>query len=76
MRHRHLTTTEWALDTIDSALERGDLPDWRELFSAVRADRAVAEKVLRVTEAHDLGGASVTARELTLRYWPELADGS
>ncbi len=73
MLHRHLNTTEWTLDAIDSALERGDLPDWRELFAAVRADRAVAEKVLHVADHHDLGGASVIARELTLRFWPSLA---
>jgi hypothetical protein len=73
MLHRHLNTTEWTLDAIDSALERGDLPDWRELFAAVRMDRSVAEKVLRVAERHDLGGASVIARELTIRFWPEYA---
>ncbi len=72
MQHRHLNTTEWTLDAIDSALERGDLADWRELFRAVRADRAVAERVLHVAEHHDLAGASVIARELTIRMWAEL----
>ncbi len=73
MRHRHLNTTEWTLDAIDSALERGDLEDWRELFAAARRDVSLARSILKVASAHDLGGASVLARELTLKLWPELA---
>jgi len=73
MQRRHLDTTDWTLDAIDSVLERGDLPDWRELFRAVRNDRTVAEKVLHVANHHDLAGASIIARELTVRMWPELA---
>jgi hypothetical protein len=72
MLHRHLTATEWTLDAIDSALERGDLHDWQELFAAVRADRTLAERVLLVADQHDLGGASLIARDLTLRFWPQL----
>ncbi|HEY3245284.1 MAG TPA: hypothetical protein VGM03_18230 [Phycisphaerae bacterium] len=72
MRHRHLNTTDWTLDAIDSVLERGDLPDWRELFAAVRSDRRIAEKVLHVASQHDLGGASRLARELTCHCWPDL----
>jgi hypothetical protein len=73
MPHRHMNTTEWTLAAIDSTLERGDLADWRELFAAVRRDRAIAAKVLRVTESHDVGGATTLARELVLRMWNDLA---
>lgn len=76
MRHRHLITSEWTLDAIDSALERGDLADWRDLFRLVRADHAVAKRVLHVADRHDLGGASVLARELVRRAWPDLAADS
>ncbi len=72
MHHRHLRTTEWTLDAIDSALERGDLPDWRELFAAAKADRKVAEGIIKIAEKHDLGGASVLAREVAIRLWPDL----
>jgi hypothetical protein len=72
MIHRHLEGSAWTLDAIDSALERGELSDWRELFAAVRGDRVIAEKVLRVAGGHDLGGASIIARELTLKWWPVL----
>lgn len=46
MKHRHLNTSEWTRAAIDSALEYGDLPDWRELFAAVRESRALALEVL------------------------------
>lgn len=62
MRYRHLTTTEWTLDAIDSALERGDLQDWRELFRAARTDQKLAAKIVHIATSHDLGGASILAR--------------
>ncbi len=73
MQHRHITTTEWTLDAIDSALERGDLPDWRELFAAAKADMQIAQDIISIAEKRDHGGASVLARELAIRLWPELA---
>jgi len=72
MLHRHLNTDEWTLEAIDSCLERGDLPDWRELFSAAKQDRRLAKDILLIATRHDLGGASVLARELVRRIWPEL----
>lgn len=74
MQHRHLDTTEWTLDAIDSVLERGDLGDWRELFRAVREDVGLARKVLRVVGGHDLAGGGVIARQLVFRLWPELSN--
>lgn len=73
IRHRHLDTTEWTLDAVDSVLERGDLSEWRDLFGAVRRDEEIARKVLRVVDGHDLAGACVIARDQVLRFWPELA---
>jgi hypothetical protein len=73
MQHRHLTTTAWTLDAIDSCLERGDLPDWRELFGAARGNKQLAQDIITIASKRDHGGASVLARELALRLWPELA---
>lgn len=70
MRHRHLNTNTRTAAAIDSVLERGDLPDWKELFAAVRNDREVAELLLRVATEHDLGGASVLAKFLVERFKP------
>ena len=73
MEHRHITTAGWTLDAIDSALERGNLPDWRELFAAAKADKQLAESIIVIAEKRDHGGASVLARELAIWLWPELA---
>jgi hypothetical protein len=67
MYHRHLNTNHWTAATIDSVLERGDLRDWKELFSAVRANQEVAELVLLVATRHDLGGASILPKALVNR---------
>lgn len=72
MHHRHLNTREWSAAAVDSALERGDLKDWRELFAIVERNRDVATLVLRVASAHDLGGASTLAKALVERMWPGL----
>lgn len=72
MRHRHLNHEQWTPAAIDSALEYGDLADWRELFAAVSADRALAAEVLRVATAHPLPGSSALARWLVGEQWPEL----
>jgi hypothetical protein len=73
MRHRHLTTDQWTRDAIDSALEYGELADWRELFNAARQDRRLAAEVLFVSEAHYVEGASELAKELVREAWPDLA---
>lgn len=72
MMHRHINGSEWTLAAIDSVLERGDLPDWRELFDAIRVSRGLGEKVLQVASRHYLGGTSVLAIELTRHIWPDL----
>jgi hypothetical protein len=61
MEHRHLKTGDWSLEAIDSALER-----------AAREDVALAQNILRVASAHNLGGASELARHLVLTMWPQL----
>ncbi len=73
MEHRHLNTPHWSAAAIDSALERGGLPEWRELFAAVRADPAVAELVLHVVRQRSLGGASILASALVERLRPSLS---
>ena len=67
MQHRHLNTQEWSAAAIDSVLDRGDLPDWRQLFAAARNNPEVAGLVLRVATDHDLGGASILAKALIER---------
>lgn len=64
MKHRHLNAQTWSSAAIDSVLERGDLPDWRELFAAVRQSREVADGVLRAASAHDTGGTSALVKAL------------
>ena len=73
MRHRHLKTTNWTLEAIDSALERGSLEDWRELFADARSNRKTAEKIMTIAVKHDLGGASELAKELVVGIYPDLA---
>ncbi len=67
MQHRHLNTQEWSAATIDSVIERGDLPDWQQLFAAARNNREVARLVVQVATDHDLGGASILAKALVER---------
>ncbi len=74
MEHRHIDTKEWTAAAIDSALDRGGLPDWRELFAAVENHAEVAERVLRVVAAREPGGASSLARSLVTRLRPELGE--
>ena len=73
MQHRHLKTTNWTLEAIDSALERGNLDDWRELFSEARKNKAIAEKIMTIAVRHDLGGTSELAKELIIGIYPDLA---
>jgi hypothetical protein len=73
MQHRHINTSEWTAAAVDSVLERGDLPDWRELFAAVHQNPEIAKLVLRVATEHDLGGASILAKTLVERIGKESA---
>lgn len=70
MRHRHIDSQAWSAATIESVLERGDLPDWQELFRAVRTHREIADLVFRVAAQRDLGGASALAKALVQRLRP------
>lgn len=74
MEHRHLNTTRWTLAAIDSAIEYGDLPDWRELFREVRDDRVLAGRVLAVARGRTPDGAAALAEAMVLHYWPALRD--
>ena len=74
MEHRHLNTSHWTAAAVDSALERGNLKDWRELFAAVRASSQLAELVLRVARQRDLGGSSILATALVERSRPGLSE--
>lgn len=73
MKHRHLKTTSWTLEAIDSALERGNLKDWRELFSEARKNKKIAAKVMTIAVRRDLGGTSELAKELVIGIYPDLS---
>ncbi len=64
MNHRHLDTTGWSKAAIDSVIEYGDLPDWRELFHAAASNEALARSVLEVARAHYVDGRSELAKGL------------
>ncbi len=51
MLHRHLTHEQFTLAAIDDIIARGKRRDWAELRRAALADRAIMEKVLRVSLA-------------------------
>ncbi len=72
MIHRHLDTTQWTKAAIDSAIEYGDLAEWRELFRAVAADEQLAHRVLQVIEAHPVDGGSALAAALIEKLWPHM----
>ena len=73
MEHRHINSLQWTAATVDSALERGNLQDWRELFAVVEQDGAVADLVLAVAAARPPGGASMLAKALVERMRPGLS---
>lgn len=72
MRHRHIDSTAWTRTAIDSAIEYGDLADWRELFAAARRDRELARHVLAVATAHRVEARSPLACRLIAALWPDL----
>ena len=72
MEHRHLNTQTWTAATVDSALERGGLKDWRELFAAVQQNREVAALVLHVASHHKQEGFAILAKGLVERLRPDL----
>ncbi|HSK70904.1 MAG TPA: hypothetical protein VK892_04355 [Pyrinomonadaceae bacterium] len=73
MRHRHLKTEKWTLAAIDSAIERGDLNDWRELFAEARKDKRIAEDILKAAAKPDSDGAAKLAKSLIERMYPEIS---
>jgi hypothetical protein len=75
VEHPHLRSgVGWTKAAIDSALERGSLAEWRELFDAVKLDQALAAKVLDVARKHPLPGVLTLVTHLIKRDWPNLDD--
>jgi hypothetical protein len=64
MRHRHINTTNWSSEAIYSILERGDLPDWKELFRAARTDAGLAAKIREIANRYPDDGTFVLANFL------------
>jgi hypothetical protein len=73
MEHRHLKSgVGWTKAAIDSALERGSLAEWRELFDEVRQDGTLAAKVLDVARRHPMPGVLPLVAHIIRLDWPEL----
>ena len=73
MQHRHLTSDAgWSKAAIDSALDRGSLADWRELFSAAGRDQALAASVLEVAQRHPMPGVLPIVEHCLTLAWPNL----
>jgi hypothetical protein len=71
MTHRHLVSDAgWSKAAIDSALERGSLAEWRELFEQVERDREFAAKVLEVARQHPIPGVLPIVNHLVELSWP------
>ena len=64
MQHRHINISGWSKEAIYSVLERGDLPDWRELFNAAKNDPAIAEKINAIAVQHPDDGTFILAKHL------------
>ncbi|MEX2092702.1 MAG: hypothetical protein WD971_08495 [Pirellulales bacterium] len=73
IEHRHLTPeVGWSKAAIDSALERGSLAEWRELFSLARRDQALAASVLEIAERHPMPGVLPIVEHILRQAWPNL----
>jgi len=74
VHHRHLVSHSlWTPAAIESVITRGDLADWRELFSVAKQDRRVSDNILKVTSRIEPEGRAILARALTLELRPGLA---
>lgn len=64
MKHRHINTTEWTREAIDSALERGNLADWKELFKLAEANPKLARDILEIAAFHKDDGTFSLVKDL------------
>jgi len=69
VKHRHIDTQDWSKEAIDSALERGDLQDWQELFAEARIDRNLARDVVESAKRHSEMTGSSLAIALSEKLW-------
>ena len=69
MKHRHIDTLDWSKEAIDSALERGGLQDWQELFSEAQIDRDLARDVIESAKRHPEMTGSSLAIALSEKIW-------
>lgn len=70
IRHRHLTSDAlWSKAAIDSALERGSLPEWRELIHDARRDESLAIRVLEVARDHPMPGVLPIVEHVLGKAW-------
>jgi hypothetical protein len=73
MQHRHLTSeANWSKAAIDSALDRGSLAEWRELFQAALRDEQLAMQVVEVAARHRIPGVLPIVQHVLSRARPNL----
>ena len=72
MQHRHINTTEWTREAIDSALERGNLEDWKDLFQSAKNNPELAKDILEMASFHTDDGTSALVTGLLKKTHPEL----
>ena len=55
MKHRHIDDEGWSLAALNSLFERGDLPDFKELYQALLLDDSgeLEKKLLHVAKHQD-----------------------
>jgi hypothetical protein len=51
MLHRHLNHRQYTLAALDDVIDRGKREDWAQLRSVALEDRAIMQKILRVSLA-------------------------
>ncbi len=53
MKHRHIDDDTWSVAALHSLFERGDLPDWQELFQAlVDKDPGLEDRLVIALKLH------------------------
>ncbi len=72
MQHRHINTAIWTREAIDSALERGNLSDWQDLFRSASLNPELAKDVSAMAERHRDDGTFAIVEYLLHRMYPEL----
>ncbi len=76
MKHCHLNPiVGWTKAANDSALERGSLAEWQELFEHAKCNLQFAHKILEVARQHPLPSVLPPIMCMVKLSWPEVQQG-